>query len=99
MKFSFSAVVFALALAVRVSAAERKRKPKPVVTESGIITTKRHFKPVVTTLIGHHTIGRGVTVAGVNADILIEAEVSDELVVGVELDHRSTNPVKSVFAR
>jgi len=65
-----------------------------------VTTGERQFKPIVTASVGHDKIGSGITADGLNAEVQIETEVSDELTVGLEYDHgNSDNPIKSVFAK
>jgi len=64
-----------------------------------VTSGERQFKPVVTASVGHNKVGSGITADGLNAEVQIETEVSDELTVGVEYDHGGSNPIKSVFAK
>lgn len=55
--------------------------------------------PSATVNLKHAGLGGGVSADALQADVTIESVVSDDLTVGLEYDHGSSNSIKSVFAK
>lgn len=68
----------------------------------GVASANRDFRPTAKVQIGHNKIGSGLSPDGINGEVTLESEVSDELKVGVECNPAeagSGNPIQSVFAK